>query len=97
MKYPDVGASRKEHAFALGHGDLVVQVQSVSASMRSTPCCQRGKYRPKAACSLPVSRREFKGRRAGVGKALVGTATTSFTIDLIAVCARAACASTCFA
>ena len=54
-----------------------MQNYKISYSMRATPCCQCGKVRPKVVCSLVVFRRELCGRTAGVGKALVGTGTTS--------------------
>ena len=100
---PAAGAAGEDEAFAGSLGLRHVHVvgnsclQRISASMRSTPCCQAGNVKPKVACSLAVFRRELCGRRAGVGNALVGTQATSVATIFIAACSRPACAITCFA
>ena len=65
--------------------------------MRSTPCCQGGKFRLKMVCSLRVSRRELCGRLASAGKALAGMGSILVAFILIAESTICAYSRMCFA
>ena len=65
--------------------------------MRSTPVCQAGSVRAKVLRSLLVDKREFAGRLAGVGNALVGTGAMAEGATRTGCPAARANSITCFA